>query len=183
LPDNTQHDLRWGDPDRSGTVSDYVWVLLLSGSVPASHFPRGWADASSERQPGMYFHLGGGTLKGVSKPGEGVWHRFCVRNGQLELDIGRFSVVELPEAETQRRLDATTPQWPIMHAVFHGISRDQMMGWHKSNHIQVGYCNSAEDADMAVLGLAQVAHVLSKGQIKVNLCGTTKYGALFQTAA
>ena len=26
-----------------------------------------------------------------------------------------------------------------MHAVFHGITRDQMMARHKSNHIQVVY--------------------------------------------
>ena len=37
------------------------------------------------------------------------------------------TVVELPEAETERRWQATTPQWPIMHAVVHGVTRDQMM--------------------------------------------------------
>src|SRR4051794_29039568 len=48
--ENTLHDLRWGDPDRSGTVKDYVWVFEISGSVPPSHFG-GWHNASSERQP------------------------------------------------------------------------------------------------------------------------------------
>ena len=33
---------------------------------------------SSERQPPMYFPLGGGTLKGISKPGEIVWSRIFV---------------------------------------------------------------------------------------------------------
>jgi len=28
--------LRWGDVDRSGTVPDYVWVFLISGSAPPS---------------------------------------------------------------------------------------------------------------------------------------------------
>ena len=29
--ENTLHDLRWGDADRSGTVKEYVWVFLISG--------------------------------------------------------------------------------------------------------------------------------------------------------
>ena len=33
--ENTLHDLRWGDWDQSGTVKDYVWVFLISGSAPA----------------------------------------------------------------------------------------------------------------------------------------------------
>ena len=56
--ENTLHDLRWGDVDRSGTVDDYVWVFLISGSAPPAHFINGWAGASSERQPYMYFRLG-----------------------------------------------------------------------------------------------------------------------------
>ena len=43
------------------------------------------------------------------------------------MDIGRGGVVELPREETERRWKATTPQWPIMHAVTYGVSRDQMM--------------------------------------------------------
>src|SRR3954468_24246337 len=118
--ENTLHDLRWGDPDRSGTVKDYVWVFEISGSVPPSHFPRGWADASSERQPAMYFRLGGGTIKGISKPGEIVWSRIFIADDALHMDLGRGKVVRLPDEETQRRWQATTPQWPIMHAVTYG---------------------------------------------------------------
>ena len=55
------------------------------------------------------------------------------------MDLGRAGVVELPAEETARRWQATTPQWPIMHAVTYGVSRDQMMARHKSNHIQVAY--------------------------------------------
>ena len=69
-PENTLHDLRWGDYDATGTVDDYVWVFLISGSAPPAHFKGGWKGVSSERQPAMYFPSGGGTLKGVSKPGE-----------------------------------------------------------------------------------------------------------------
>ena len=169
--ENTLHDLRWGDWDQSGTVSDYVWVFLISGSAPPAHFSGGWAGASSERQPAMYFPSGGGTLKGISRPGEIVWSRIYVENGRLKMDLGRAGVVELPPEETARRWQATTPQWPIMHAVTYGISRDQMMARHKSNHIQVAYADSPAAADRALLGKAAFADALG---IKVFLCGTNK---------
>jgi hypothetical protein len=171
--ENTLHDLRWGDVDRSGTVADYVWVFLISGSAPPAHFIDGWAGASSERQPAMYFRLGGGTLKGISKPGEIVWSRIFVDDGRLKMDLGRAGVVSLPAEETQRRWDATTPQWPIMHAVTYGITRDQMMARHKANHIQVAYANSPEEADKALLAKASMAQALG---MDVYLCGTRKNG-------
>ena len=59
-------------------IDDFVWVFQISGAAPASHFTGGYAGAVSERQPPMYFRLGGGTLKGVSKPGEIVWSRVFV---------------------------------------------------------------------------------------------------------
>ncbi|MEK7764805.1 MAG: fucose isomerase, partial [bacterium] len=126
-PENTLHDLRWGDWDRSGTTADYVWVFEISGAVPPSHFARGLRDAVGERQPPMYFRLGGSTIKGVSKPGEIVWSRIFVEGGRLKMDLGRAKVVALPLAETERRWRSTTPQWPIMHAVTYGVTRDQMM--------------------------------------------------------
>jgi hypothetical protein len=171
--ENTLHDLRWGDWDRSGTVDDYVWVFLISGSAPPSHFINGWAGASSERQPYMYFRLGGGTLKGVSKPGEIVWSRVFIEDGVLKMDLGRAGVVKLPDSETQRRWDATTPQWPIMHAVTYGVTRDQMMARHKANHIQVVYANSADEADKALLVKASLAAELG---LDVSICGTRKNG-------
>ena len=171
--ENTLHDLRWGDIDRSGTVPDYVWVFLISGSAPPAHFINGWAGASSERQPAMYFRLGGGTLKGISKPGEIVWSRIYIEDGELKMDLGRAGVVELPIEETQRRWDSTTPQWPIMHAVTYGVTRDQMMARHKANHIQVAYANTAEEADAAMLIKAAMAHALG---ITVHICGTKKNG-------
>jgi hypothetical protein len=171
--ENTLHDLRWGDADRSGTVPDYVWVFLISGAAPPAHFAGGWAGASSERQPAMYFRLGGGTLKGVSKPGEIVWSRIYVDDGRLRVDLGRGGVVELPEAETRRRWEATTPQWPIMHAVTYGVSRDQMMARHKANHVQVVYADSPASADRAMLAKAAMAHAMG---MHVSVCGTRKDG-------
>jgi hypothetical protein len=136
-PATTLHDLRWGEHYTGDGVDDFVWVFLISGAAPASHFIDGYAGASSERQPPMYFRLGGGTLKGISRPGEIVWSRVFTMDGKLHADLGRATVVELPREETERRWQATNPQWPIMHAVLHGVSRDQMMARHKANHLNV----------------------------------------------
>jgi len=167
-PASTLHDLRWGEHFTGNGVDDYVWVFLISGAAPASHFVGGYAGAVSERQPPMYFRLGGGTLKGISKPGEIVWSRVFVMDGALHADIGRATVVDLPLQETERRWQATTPQWPIMHAVLHGVNRDQMMARHKANHLNVAYAPSAEDADRALV--AKAAMFAAMG-IQVHLCG------------
>ena len=171
--ENTLHDLRWGDWDRSGTTDEYVWVFEISGGVPPSHFIGGYKGATSERQPPMYFRLGGGTLKGISKPGEIVWSRIYIERNCLNIDLGRAKVVELPMEETERRWQSTTPQWPIMHAVTYGVSRDQMMAKHKSNHIQVVYATDAKSADAALLVKAVVAEALG---MSVSICGTRKDG-------
>ncbi|MCO8125444.1 fucose isomerase [Stieleria sp. TO1_6] len=166
--ENTLHDLRWSDADRSGTTDDEVWVLEISGAVPASHFAGGWAAAEGFRQPPMYFPSGGSTIRGISKPGEVVWSRIYVEDNRLKMDLGRASALDLPAAETQRRWDSTTPQWPIMHAVLHGVSRNQMMARHKANHIQVAYADSAEAADQAMYAKAIAAQELG---MEVALCG------------
>lgn len=171
--ENTLHDLRWADSDASGTTSDYVWVLLISGAAPPAHFIDGWKGASSWRQPAMYFPSGGGTLRGISKPGEIVWSRIYIENDRLKMDLGRAKVLELPAAETQRRWEATTIQWPIMHTVFYGIDRNQMMARHKSNHIQVVYANSAADADSSLLAKAAMAEAMG---MEVAICGTRASG-------
>jgi L-fucose isomerase-like protein len=171
--ENTLHDVRWGDWDQSGTVKDYVWVFLISGAVPPAHFEGGWAGASSERQAAMYFRLGGGTLKGNSKPGEIVWSRIFVENGKLKMDLGRAEVVALPKEETDRRWNLTTPVWPIMSAVTYGVDRDQFMARHKANHIQVAYANSAKEADAALLAKAAMAQAMG---MDVFVCGTKKNG-------
>lgn len=167
-PENTLHDLRWGAPYRGDGINAYVWVLLISGAAPPAHFIGGWRGASSERQPAMYFRLGGGTLKGISKPGWVVWSRVFVMGGRLHADLGVAEVVALPEAETERRWRETTPQWPIMHAVMQGITRDQMMARHKSNHIQVVYAPNARQAHRAC---RVKAAALAELGLEVHLCG------------
>jgi hypothetical protein len=174
--ENTLHDLRWGAFDESGTTSDYVWVFLISGSAPPAHHIGGWAGSDSLRQPGMYFRLGGGTLRGIAKKGEIVWSRVFVENGKLKMDLGRAKVIELPTEETERRWKETTVQWPIMHAVTYGVDREAMMARHKSNHIQVVYANSAKEADLALYTKAQLAANLG---LEVAVCGTKADGTAF----
>lgn len=167
-PATTLHDVRWGEHFSGNGVDDFVWVFEISGAAPASHFIGGYAGATSVRQPPMFFPFGGGTLKGVSKPGQIVWSRVYVMGGKLHADLGRATVVELPQEETERRWQATNPQWPIMHVVLHGVTRDQMMARHKANHANVAYAPSAEEADKA---LAAKAAMFSAMGIDVHLCG------------
>ncbi len=172
-PSTTLHDLRWGEHYQGGAVDDFVWVFEISGAVPASHLEGGYAGATGHRQPPMFFPFGGSTLSGVGKPGEIVWSRVYVQDGSLHADIGRGRGVALPEEETQRRRQATNPEWPIMHAVLNGVLRDQMMARHKANHIQVAYAPSAEDADRALAAKAAMFHEMG---IKVHLCGEVSVG-------
>ena len=167
-PENTLHDLRWGQHFKGSGVDEYVWVLLISGAAPPAHFVGGYKGASSERQPAMYFRLGGGTVKGISKPGNIVWSRIFIMDGKLHCDLGVADVVTLPAAETERRWQETTPQWPIMHTVFKGITRDQMMARHKSNHIQVVYAPNVKAAHRACRIKAAAFAELG---ITVHICG------------
>jgi L-fucose isomerase-like protein len=172
--ETTLHDVRWGDADASGTVDDFVWVFEISGPAPAAHHIDGYAGTESLRQPALYFRLGGGSVRGIAHPGEIVWSRVFVEGGGLHMDIGRATVVELPMEETQRRWNETTPEWPIMHAVLHGVTRDQFMGRHASNHIQVAYGHDAAGADRAMAVKAAMAADLG---IQVHLCGARPDGS------
>jgi L-fucose isomerase-like protein len=163
-PATTLHDVRWGE-DYEGR---FVWVFMISGAVPPSHLAGGYRGAVGMRQHPRFFPLGGATLRGVSKPGEFVWSRVHVEDGAVRADLGRGTALELPEDETERRWRATSPEWPIMHAVLHGVSRDQLMGRHPANHIQVAYAPDAASADRALR--AKAAALTSLG-IEVSLCG------------
>jgi len=165
-PATTLHDIRWG-AEHDG---QFVWVFEISGSVPASH-NGGYDRSYSMRQPPMYFPLGGGTLSGVSKPGEIVWSRVFLMDDALHVDLGRATVVELPEEETQRRKDATNPEWPIAHVVLHGITRDQFMARHKANHLNVAYAPDDDTADKALLAKAALLAALG---LEVHLCGDVR---------
>jgi L-fucose isomerase-like protein len=168
IGDNTLHDLRWGEHFKGEGIDDFIWVLLISGAAPPSHFEGEYKGASSERQPAMYFRLGGGSLKGVSRPGYIVWSRVFVMDNQLHADLGIGEAVSLPIDETQRRWNMTTPQWPIMHAKLEGVTRNQLMAKHKANHIHVVYADNREKAMEACQIKAAVLHELG---ISVSFCG------------
>ncbi|MDR3750022.1 MAG: fucose isomerase [Terracidiphilus sp.] len=170
-PATTLHDVRWGEYYKGQGVDAFVWLLQISGAVPASHLVGGYAGASSERQSVMYFPLGGGTLKGIGKPGEIVWSRVFVEGGALHADLGRGTVVSLPAEETERRWKGTTKEWPIVSAVFHGVSRDQFMARHRANHVNIAYAPTGEIADKA---LATKAAMLAEMGVIVHLCGITQ---------
>jgi hypothetical protein len=119
----------------------------------------------------MYFPLGGSTIKGVSKAGEIVWSRVYIEDGALHLDLGRGSAIDLPPEETERRWQATNPEWPIMHAVLHGVTRDQFMARHKANHAQLVYAPDAATADRALTAKAAMFAALG---VTVHLVGNAK---------
>ena len=170
--ENTLHDLRWGEHFKGDGVDDFVWVFLISGAAPPAHFIDGYAGADSIRQPAMFFRFGGGSLRGISKPGNIVWSRIYIMDNKLHCDLGVGKSVYLPEEETQRRWELTNPQWPIMHATLDGISRDQMMARHKANHIQVVY---ADDEAAAHKACRIKAAALAELGIEIHFCGNVDY--------
>jgi hypothetical protein len=163
-PATTLHDVRWGE-DYDGR---FVWVYEISGSVPPSHFEDGYAGAVGWRQGPMFFPAGGSTIRGVAKPGPVVWSRLYIDGGRLHFDIGRADAVRLPDEETERRWSLTNPEWPIMHVVLHGVSRDQFMARHKANHVQVAYAPTDDIADLALAAKAAAFAALG---VEVHLCG------------
>ena len=167
-PETTLHDLRWGRRYRGDGIDDFVWVFQISGAVPPAHLVNGYRGVVSERQPPMYFPLGGGTIKGICKPGHIVWSRVFVEDGRLKCDLGLGESVRLTEAENEERSRLTTPQWPMMQAILKGVTRDQMMARHKSNHIQVVY---APDYENARRGLYAKAATMKKLGLDVFICG------------
>ncbi len=83
-----------------------------------------------------------------------VWSRVFVEGGALHADIGRGTVVELSDSETERRWRETTYEWPIVNAIFHGAGRDAFMARHRANHVSIAY---AQDADYALSVLGRHA--------------------------
>jgi hypothetical protein len=60
-----------------------------------------------------------------------------------------------------------------MNGVLNGVNRDQLMGRHKANHIQVAYASDSEKADNA---LAAKAAMLDEIGIQINICGSVSFG-------
>jgi hypothetical protein len=169
-PSTTLHDVRWGETYRIDDKDEFVWLWQISGAAPASHFVDGYAGASSDRQPAMYFPLGGGTLKGIGKPGHVVWSRVFVENHALHADLGLAEVVILSPEETERRWNEVTNQWPMVSVVMEGVTRDQFMARHRANHVSIAYAANRENAQEA---LALKASVFAHLGISAHFCGVS----------
>jgi hypothetical protein len=89
-------------------------------------------------------------------------------DGGVHADLGRGTVVVLPEEETECCWRMTTYQWLNGSTILHRISRDQMMARHIANDINVAYAPDAEPADKA---LAAKAAMMNDMGIRVHLCG------------
>jgi hypothetical protein len=171
-PATSLHDVRWGEHYSADGIDDFIWLFQISGASPASHLIGGYRGAISERLPPMYFRLGGGTLKGICKPGPIVWSRIFVEGGRLHADIGLADAITLPASETERRWKSVTPQWPIMHVRLRGITRNRFMARHHANHVNVAYAPDSQTAENA---LAAKAAMMAEMGIQVHLCGTTPW--------
>lgn len=168
-PSTTLHDIRWGETYPVAGSDTFVWLWQISGAAPASHFVDGYRGSTSERQPPMYFPLGGGTLKGIGRPGPIVWSRVFVEAGNLHVDLGLAEVITLPAEETDRRWHEVTYQWPMVSVIMKGISRDQFMARHRANHVSIAYAGTHQEARRALLVKASAFAQLG---VAVHLCGT-----------
>ncbi len=75
--------------------------------------------------------------------------------------------MELPEAEFERRRRATNYEWPLLNAVLDGVSRDDLMAGHQSNHLTIAY---VEEAMLTEVLKAFVAQALTQN-IRVYAAG------------
>ena len=161
--ETTLHDIRWGS-EYEGT---FYWDFEISGSVPFEHLKGGVAGATGYRQPAMYFPKGGSSIHGQGKAGRLIWARAHYEGTQVFMHIGTGTALELPAAEFERRRKATTYEWPLLNCKLDGVSRDELMAGHQSNHITIAYV--AEDKLQDVLR-AFVAQALTQG-IQVSVAG------------
>jgi len=162
--ETTLHDIRWGS-DYKGI---FYWDFEISGNVPFEHIKGGIKGSTGYRQPAMYFKKGGSTISGQCKSGSFIWARAHYQGLDVYLHIGTGKAHELPQEEFQRRLDSTTSVWPLMNVTLDGVSKNQLMAGHQSNHITVAYVPEERLGEvttaLATMGLTQ--------GMKVQLAGT-----------
>ena len=149
--ETTLHDIRWGS-EFEGT---FYWDFEISGAVPFEHLKGGIAGATGYRQSPMYFPRGGSTITGQGKAGRFIWARAHYEGTAVVLHLGTGHAVELPAAEFERRRRATSWEWPLLNCVLDGVSRDQLMAGHQSNHITIAYVDEAAIDDVLRAFVAQ----------------------------
>ncbi len=84
------------------------------------------------------------------------------------MDIGRATVVSLPEDETERRWRRDHARSGRSCTPSYGVTRDQMMARHKANHIQVAYAPDRGGAWRAAMAKATAFDAMG---ITTHLCG------------
>ena len=107
------------------------------------------------------------TITGQGKAGRFIWARAHYEGTQVIMHIGTGTAVELPEAEFERRRKATNYEWPLLNAVLDGVTRDDLMAGHQSNHLSLAY---VDEALLAGVLTAFVAQALTQN-IRVYLAG------------
>ncbi len=162
--ETTLHDIRWGS-EYEGT---FYWDMEISGAVPFEHLKGGLKGATGYRQPPMFFPFGGSTIAGQGKAGRLLWARAHYEGTDVIMHIGTGVAVELPEAEFERRRRATNYEWPLLNCTLDGVTRDDLMGGHQSNHLTVAYI---DEDKLAFVLQAFVAQALTQG-IKVKVAGS-----------
>ena len=161
--ETTLHDVRWG----SEYDGIFYWDMEISGAVPFEHLKGGIKGATGYRQPAMFFPFGGSTIAGQSKAGRLLWARAHYEGTDVIMHIGTGTAVELPEAEFERRRRGTNYEWPLLNCILDGVTRDDLMAGHQSNHVTLAYVD--EDKLEFVLQ-AFVAQALTQG-IHVKVAG------------
>jgi hypothetical protein len=161
--ETTLHDVRWG----SKYKGVFYWDFEISGAVPFEHIKGGIAGAVGYRQIPAAFSMGGSTIGGQCKAGAFIWARAHYEGTDVYMHIGTGKAYELPSEEFQRRLQATTKEWPLMNVTLDGVSRDDLMAGHQSNHITVAY---VPEEHLKFVTQAFVCMAITQG-IKVSLAG------------
>ena len=156
--ETTLHDVRWGS-DFEGT---FYWDFEISGAVPFEHLKGGISGAEGYRQAPMYFPKGGSTIAGQGKEGDVIWARAHYVGTEVHLHLGTGKGVELPKDEFARRRKATSPEWPLLNVALDGISRDQFMAGHQSNHVTIAYVDAQKKREVF---RAAVAQALTHGMV------------------
>ena len=163
-----------GRRDRSGSTEDYVWVFLISGAAPPAHHIGGYAGhglgASLRCTSAWRRHGHGASPSPARSSGAGS----SSRAARLKLDIGRAEVVRAAARRDRAPLELTTPQWPIMHAVLHGVTPRPDDGPAQGQPHPGRLRRRRREADLALYAKAALASELG---LEVSLCGTRSAAA------
>ena len=118
----------------------FVWVFQISGAVPPRITAGGYAESRQRAPAGNVFPAGRRHAQGrLQARASGLEPGVCGRRAAARGYRARHGWSNCRGRRPSAAGGATTPQWPIMHAMLHGVSRDQLMARHQANHVNVAY--------------------------------------------